>query len=266
MIYEGRWPFINQKFKIQKFQYTSCSDGLPGKEDSGDSDSEEAEEPEEPYAVHKETITVPTTTATIISTTAMPTEQWVGDTASEPQTPSQKSRRLAMVGLTPVKKTVPATTTPTTPVTDLAPAAGDPVSPLKQDVQLDGPKTPWKEPTPTPTPTPGVGVNFSCGGFDFCNNANKDKTPIKRKAADRFANINTDSEEEANGETQTKTGGLAFTPKKISLVNLKPKKTSKKKKKNPIKEKRHVGQQEGKQRRGTRWLLKTWLNCGMSLW
>ena len=55
----------------------------------------------------------------------------------------------------------------------------------------------------------------------------------KRKAADRFANIYTDSEEEANRETQLTTGRLTFTPKKTPLVNLTPEKTSKKKKKNP---------------------------------
>ena len=57
-------------------------------------------------AMHKETITVPTTKSTTTSTTAMPTEQ-----------------RLATVGLTPVKKSAPATTTPTTPVIVSAPVA-----------------------------------------------------------------------------------------------------------------------------------------------
>ena len=61
----------------------------------------------------------------------------------------------------------------------------------------------------------------------------KRKSPVKRKAADRFANIYTDSEDEANCETQSKTGRLTFTLKKTPLVNLKPEKTSKQKKKRP---------------------------------
>ena len=59
----------------------------------------------------------------------------------------------------------------------------------------------------------------------------KTKTPVKRKAADRYANIYTDSEDEANRETQSNTGRLIFTPKKTQLVNLTPEKTSKLKKK-----------------------------------
>ena len=121
-------------------------------------ENQDAEQPAEPQVVHKETVTVPTTTATTISTPATPTEQWVGDNASEPRTPSRKSRRLATVGLTPVKKTFPATTTTTTPVTVSAPAAADEISPLKQGVQLDGPQTTRKEPKPTPTPTPESAV------------------------------------------------------------------------------------------------------------
>ena len=57
------------------------------------------------------------------------------------------------------------------------------------------------------------------------------KTPVKRKAADRYANIYTDSEDEANREIQSKTGRLTFTPKKTPLINLTPEKTSKQKKK-----------------------------------
>ena len=64
----------------------------------------DAEQPAEPQVVHKETVTFPTITAMTTSTTATPTEQWVGDNVSEPRTPSRKSRRLATVGLTPVKK------------------------------------------------------------------------------------------------------------------------------------------------------------------
>ena len=265
----------------------------------------------------------------------------MGDKASEPRTPSRKSRRLATVGLTPVKKSVPATTTPTTPVTVSAPvaAASEEISPLKQGSQLDGQKTPQKKPKPTPTPTPesavastsGVGVakkkkrgrpkkipkapkttevsdTFTVEGgkkpskpeqttpttttapsadapVDQDSDVNessspippsdmiiskvgqasaaqieisalasaavvasetvastsaasalartptKTKTLIKRKAADRYANIYTDSEDEANRETQSKTGRLTFTPKKTPLVNLTPEKTSKQKKK-----------------------------------
>ena len=59
----------------------------------------------------------------------------------------------------------------------------------------------------------------------------KTKTPVKRKAADRYANIYTDSEDEANSETQSKTGRLTFTPKNTPHVNLTPEKTSKQKKK-----------------------------------
>ena len=61
----------------------------------------------------------------------------------------------------------------------------------------------------------------------------KRKSPVKRKAADRFANIYTDSEDEANCETQSKTGRLTFTLKKTPLVNLTPEKTSKQKKTRP---------------------------------
>ena len=57
------------------------------------------------------------------------------------------------------------------------------------------------------------------------------RTPTK--AADRFADIYTDSEDEANRKTQSKTGGLTFNPKKTPLVNLTPDKTSKQKKKKP---------------------------------
>ena len=60
----------------------------------------------------------------------------------------------------------------------------------------------------------------------------KTKKIVKRKAADRYANIYTDSEDEANRETLSKTGRLTFTPKKTPLVNLTPEKTSKQKKKN----------------------------------
>ena len=65
----------------------------------------------------------------------------------------------------------------------------------------------------------------------FARTPTKTKTPVKCKAADRFANIYTDSEDEANRESQSKTGHLTFTPKKIPLVNLTPEKTSKQKKK-----------------------------------
>ena len=67
----------------------------------------------------------------------------------------------------------------------------------------------------------------------FARTPTKTKTPVKRKAADRYANIYTDSEEEANFETQSKTGRLTFTPKKTPLVNLTPENTSKQKKKKP---------------------------------
>ena len=67
----------------------------------------------------------------------------------------------------------------------------------------------------------------------FARTPTKTKTTVKCKAADRYANIYTDSEEEATSETQSKTGRLTFTPKKTPLVNLTPEKTSKKKKKNP---------------------------------
>ena len=287
--------------------------------------------------MHKETITVPTTMSTTTPMRSMPVEQWVGDMASEPRTSSRKSRRLATVGLTPVKKSAPATTTPTTPVTVSAPvAAAEEISPLKQGGQLDGPNTPRKEPKPTPTPTPepavastsGVGVakkkkrgrpkktpkapkstkvtpqksNTSTveGGKEpskpeqttpttttapsadapvdqdpdvnessspiplsdmniskvgqasaaqieiaalasagvaasesVVSTSTKTKTPVKRKAAERYANIYTDSEDEANRETQSKTGRLTFTPKKTPLVNLTPEKKSKQKKKKP---------------------------------
>ena len=62
----------------------------------------------------------------------------------------------------------------------------------------------------------------------FARTPTKTKTPVKRKAADRYANIYTN---EANCETQSKTGRLTFTPKKTPLVNLTPEKTSKQKKK-----------------------------------
>ena len=61
----------------------------------------------------------------------------------------------------------------------------------------------------------------------------KTKTPVKRKASERYANIYTDSEDEANRETQSKTGRLTFTPKKTPLVNLMPENKSKQKKKKP---------------------------------
>ena len=261
--------------------------------------------------------------------------------ASEPRTPSRKSRRLATVGLTPVKKSAPAITSPTTAVTVSAPvaAASEEISPLKQGGQLDGPKMRRKEPTPTPTPTPesavastsGVGVakkkkrgrpkkmlkapkttevsdtstvkggkepskpeqttpttttalsadtpvdqdpdvnessspippsdlNISKVGqasaaqieidalasaavaasesvasasaaYALARTPTKTKKNVKRKAADRYANIYTDSEDEANRESQSKTGRLTFTPKKTPLINLTPEKTSKQKKK-----------------------------------
>ena len=334
------------------FQYTSASDASSDEDSSADADADadadseenhDAEQPAEPQAVHKETITVPTTTSTTTPMRSTPVEQWVGDMASEPRTPSRKSRRLATVGLTPVKKSAPATTTTTTPVTVSAPAAAEEISPLKQDGQLDGPNTPRKEPKPTPTPesavasTSGVGVakkkkrgrpkktpkapkstevtpqksdtSTVEGGkepskpeqttpttttapsadapVDQDTNVNesslpippsdmniskvgqasaaqieiaalasaavaasesvastsaasalartptKTKTPVKRKAAERYANIYTDSEDEANRETQSKTGRLTFTPKKTPLVNLTPEKKSKQKKKKP---------------------------------
>ena len=65
----------------------------------------------------------------------------------------------------------------------------------------------------------------------FARTPTKEKKNIKRKAADRFANIYTDSEDEANRETQSTTGHLTFTLKKTPLVNLTPEKTSKQKKK-----------------------------------
>ena len=261
--------------------------------------------------------------------------------ASEPRTPSRKPRRLATVGLTPVKKSAPATTTPTTPVTVSAPvaAASEEISPLKQGGQLDGPKTPRKDPKPMTTPTPELAVASTSGvcvakkkkrgrpkkipkapkttevsdtstveggkepskpeqtmpttttapsadapvdqdpdvnvssspippsdmniskvgeasaaqieiaalasaavaasesvastsaASALARTPTKTKTPVKRKAADRYANIYTNSENEANRETQSKTGRLTFTPKKTPLVNLTPEKTSKQKKK-----------------------------------
>ena len=64
-----------------------------------------------------------------------------------------------MVGLTPVKKSASATTTPTTPVTVSAPvAAAEEISPLKQGGQLDGQK-----PTPTPTPESAVASTSGVG-------------------------------------------------------------------------------------------------------
>ena len=113
---------------------TSVSDGSSGKEDSAEADADSevnhnAEQPAVPQVVHKETVNVPTTTATTISTTDTPTEQSVGDNALEPRTPSRKSRRLATVGLTREKKTVPSTTMPTTPVTVSAPTAAEESAP-----------------------------------------------------------------------------------------------------------------------------------------
>ena len=96
--------------------------------------------------MHEETITVPTTTSTTTPMRATPVEQWVGDMASVPRTPSRKSRRLATVGLTPVKK-----------------CEKEEISPLKQGGQLDGPNTPRKEPKPTPTPTPEPAVASTSG-------------------------------------------------------------------------------------------------------
>ena len=140
------------------FQYSSGSDGSSGK-DSADADSEEDEEdeqPEEPHVIHKETITVPNTTTTTISTTAMPTEQLVGDNEATNANPKIKA---------PGYGGADATTTLTTPVTVWAPAAAaaDKISPLKQGVQLDGPQTPQKEPTPTQTPTPESAVASTSG-------------------------------------------------------------------------------------------------------
>ena len=74
-------------------------------------------------------------------------------------------------------------------------------------------------------------VASTSAGSAFARTQTKTKTPVKRKAADRHANVYTDSEDEANRETQSKTGLLTFTPKKTSLVNLTPEKTSKQKNK-----------------------------------
>ena len=170
------------------FQYTSGSDGSSGEEDSADADadSEENHNAEQSAEPHKETVTVPTTMAATVTKTAMPTEQWVGDNASEPRTPNRKTRRLATVGLTPVKKNVPATTTTTTPVTVSAPvAAADEISPLKQGVRLDCPPTPWKEPKPTPTPTPESVVASGSGvGVAKKKKRGRPKTPKAPKSTE----------------------------------------------------------------------------------
>ena len=58
-------------------------------------DSEEADEAEASHIVHKETVTVPTTMATTISTKGTASEKWVGDIASEPRTPKVKASRYS---------------------------------------------------------------------------------------------------------------------------------------------------------------------------
>ena len=138
------------------FQSVSGSSSSFTEDDSSNADAY-TDGAEQPHTVHIDTVTVPTTTARMNSTKTMPTKKWEGET--EPQTPCRKSRRLATMRLTPMKKLPPATTTPATPVTvSAAAAAGDDVSPLHQDVKLDGPKTLHKEPQPMPTLKPTLAV------------------------------------------------------------------------------------------------------------
>ena len=151
---------------IANFYFQSVSGSSSSSTEDGSSNADAyTDGAEQPHTVHIDTVTVPTTTAMMNSTKTMPTKKWEGET--EPQTPCRKSRRLATMRLTPMKKLPPATTTPATPVTvsaaAAAAAAGDDVSPLQQDVKLDGPKTPRKKPQPTLKPTLAV-ASTSCEG------------------------------------------------------------------------------------------------------